>query len=265
MATSTFSDSSLERKNRAERLRQLSVKQKQTQTSLPYFETFLERLQGDDSMFVSSADLHKEYISHVMKHTNNANALELAGSANRFAKHMKRESGRRRWEYIAGPNRGYRIRLQQKRLERRGLYHGMRVKTPPKVVYVDPTRGYGLFATADYKEGDLVCDYFGEIIDIHEKTLREEEYEKRNISYRIINLPNGKFLDGARDRNGQELPVTENPGAAMNNSKSSANCRLCIVDGNYVMVATTGIHNGAECVWWYGDSRRIAGCEWLQE
>lgn len=253
--------------NRAERLRKTSVKEKQTETCLPFIDTFFDRLEGDESMFLSSSDLHKEYISHVVKYTDDAKALALVKSVNRFAKTMKKESGRRQWTYTAGPQRGYRIGIKHQRLERR-LQHKhtcKRVTSPPRVLYIDRTRGHGCFATDNYNQGDIVCDYLGQIIDRNEKMRRENDYEQRHISYRIINLPNGKFLDGAMDENGQELPITNNPGAAMNNCSSSPNCRLRLVNGACVMVATNSIYTGAELTWWYGDSRKIPGCSWLQE
>lgn len=108
-----------------------------------------------------------------------------------------------------------------------------------------------------YFEGQIVCDYLGEIIDDEERNRWEIVYFAKGISYRIIDLPTGsQYLDGQCNQHGHILNLEDNPAAAMNHSKLSPNCKLKVVDGHYIMVALTGIPTGMECKWNYGDRRK---------
>lgn len=250
---------------RSVRLCNTSVKPKNTASCLPFLDAFLAQVVAADDNFISTTDLQREYVSHVRKLTRDKKAIFLAESKNRFSKTMKREAAKRKWIYVAGPERGYRLGLKGRVQRKQPTAPNQKVSSPPEVVFIDGTKGNGLFATTDYQAGEIICPYYGQIIGRDEKVRREAEYERQGLSYRIVDLPGGRFLDGARDKDGTLFnDLSHNLGSAANHSFSSPNCRLQQTDGEFVLISTTGIHKGAEICWFYGDTRKnLPGCSWL--
>lgn len=260
--------SSSSKSRRSERLRNTSVKSKNSASCAPYLESFLGLLATDDDSFISTDDLHQEYISLVKKMSSDKNVLTLAVSKNRFSKNMIKEAARRKWSYVAGPRRGYRIKFTRRvaRKQETSCTEMTVTSSPPEVIFIDHKKGSGLFATRDYQPGDVICTYHGQIIGYEEKLCREAEYEQQGVSYKIIDLPRGKFLDGARDKDGKLFTtLSENLAAVANNSFSSPNCRLSRHGkDDLVLVCTAGIPKGTEICWFYADTRKdLPGCSWL--
>lgn len=252
---------------RSERLSGFTTSAKHTRCDLPYFHMFLETLVVAERNFLSTKELHLEYVSYVMKHTDDKNALAIAKEERRFAKTLSVVALQRGFDTVSNPKRGYRLAVKRQSLPRKAP-RLERVLVPPKVIRIDSNRGVGCFAADNYETDQIVCRYTGQIITNDEKRQRVRGYESEGTSYKIIDLPDGTFLDGSRDQDGNRLPVEQNPGAAMNNSATSPNCKLVMREGDngkeYLMVALTGIPSGTECVWWYGDARR--GLErWMYE
>ena len=248
---------------RSQRLQGLLVAPKHTQCDVPFWQDFLQCLHESDEITTSTRELHDEYVSYVRAHTEDARVMELSQSFRRFATAMRKAQ----FAVVESPIRGYKVTIGRGELRRREVGRDMpsRVASPPDVIRVSEGKGHGCFATATYYKGQIVCPYIGQIIDQAEKALRDVEDEQRGITQKIINLPQpGRFLDGSRSPDGQLLDVTRNPGAAMNNSATSPNCKIQQVEGEVVMVATTTIPKGAECLWWYGDARPGMPA-WLRE
>lgn len=217
---------------------------------------------------MTTKDLHLEYISYVTKHTDDKHAIAIAEAERRFYRNMSIAASQHKFEAVSNPNRGYRLTINRQFLSRKASSKLDPVSVPPKVIHIDFNKGYGCFAGDNYIKGQIVCPYIGQIIGIGEQQKRVRQYEAAGISYKIIDLPDGTYLDGSRDKSGNTLPVQQNPGAAMNNSATSPNCKLLMHEGDngkeYLMVALTGIPKGTECVWWYGDSRKGLD-EWMYE
>lgn len=255
-----------------DRLRHTSVKKKETASCLPYFKGFSQHIAPHDSHTISTRDLHVEYLCYVRKQTDDKIAVDLASGFRRFALKLDRVARDHGWVKVERPKRGYQITIGTTRQPRKS--HGAlaelhRVLSPPVVKFIDRQRGHGCFATADYLKGDIVCDYLGQIINKEEKIKRENVYDAQNISYRIIDLPVGpwpkhSFLDGTRDENGVALTLEQNPGASLNHSAKSPNCRLMRIQDRVVLVAMTGIPCGMELTWDYSGERHKSDPEWMK-
>ena len=130
------------------------------------------------------------------------------------------------------------------------------VLKPPEVLYINKLQGKGTFAACDIREGQIVCEYLGDIIDRAQMTVRDGRYRLDGAAYKFIDLGNGRFIDGRRDEHGNILSAEANPAATMNHSLSSPNCKLVRVKlggiWRYVLMSTTGISRRGLCTWNYG-------------
>jgi hypothetical protein len=141
---------------RQERLRSTTVKPKSTACCLPYFDSFVARIVTDPDSFISTHELHVEYISDVKKQTIDKVAISLAESQRRFATNLKKISTENEWMYKSSPERGYYVKLINRHLVRavpQALNNHTRVSCPPVVIKVDNVKGSGCFASDSYMKG----------------------------------------------------------------------------------------------------------------
>jgi SET domain-containing protein len=71
--------------------------------------------------------------------------------------------------------------------------------TQPPSIYAarSPIAGMGCFAARDFKEGETIGDYTGEIIDQAEA---DKRYDGREMTY-LFDIDNGRYIDGDTDDN----------------------------------------------------------------
>lgn len=256
--------------NRRSRLGGLSVCPKDTRCDIPFLCRFADERLELSCTCTHIQDIFREYLSSLQIWTDDARLIELGSSKRRFCVQFaalcraRSISTAKPYGYYVScksHNRQYR-RSQLRSSDNSIIDH---VNTPPNVVYINTRKGYGTFASSDYKMQQLVCQYMGQIIEHEEYERRRVDYDERGIPNKIIHLPNSRFgcnlyLDGAVNKDGRLIHATENAASAMNNSATSPNCKMIAAqsaDGTVkmVMVTKTGVSKGTELTWWYGDKR----------
>ena len=61
-------------------------------------------------------------------------------------------------------------------------------------------------------------------VDQAEKTVKYDQYWRTDVTYKFIDLTQGKIIDGCRDRYGNVSSVEDNPTASMNHCPCSPYC-----------------------------------------
>ena len=205
-----------------------------------------------------TSDLHLEYQAVVTSTTSDQNLIKLATSEARFHKQFRAVCQQRGFKKTSGGKSGYYVQFC--RPGRQAASNDSWVLNSPEVLYINNLKGKGTFATCDIREGQIVCEYLGDIIDRAQMTIRDERYLLDGAAYKFIDLGHGKFIDGCRDQYGNVLSAEANPAATMNHSLSSPNCKLAKVKlggiWRHVLKAITGISRRGECTWNYGDNSR---------
>ena len=67
--------------------------------------------------------------------------------------------------------------------------------------------GVGALSTREIKEGEIICEYLGQIISEDEALVREQEYEKNKMPVTLVKLNRRKWLDGNRSADGTLISI----------------------------------------------------------
>lgn len=121
-----------------------------------------------------------------------------------------------------------------------------------------PLRGRGIFATQDFRKGEFVVEYSGELIDIREAEEREAEYS--------IDLTKGCFMFYISWKKKQycidATPETGRLGRLINHSKLSPNLKPKVVTfggkPRLILVASRDLQAEEELLYDYGDRSKLS-------
>ncbi|XP_021341581.1 N-lysine methyltransferase KMT5A-A-like [Mizuhopecten yessoensis] len=128
-----------------------------------------------------------------------------------------------------------------------------------KIIYVNAVKGYGVFATKEFKKGDFLLEYVGETIDEEEAVARENKYAMRQKNakyprcYTFYHKHNGRhFCIDATNTTGRAGSLV-NDGILMKHF----NCKIrkIIINGkvHLALFATRQITRGSEILYDYGE------------
>ena len=140
-----------------------------------------------------------------------------------------------------------------------GIEDGLEIK-------VLEDKGRGIFTSRDFKNGHIVCEYAGELIDIKEARERESKYEETpevgSYMY-FFQYNNQKYcVDATKE--------TNRLGRLVNHSKTSSNVYTKIFPikdvPHLILVASRDIECGEELLYDYGDrsKKSLDSHPWLK-
>ncbi|XP_053378691.1 N-lysine methyltransferase KMT5A-like [Mercenaria mercenaria] len=134
-----------------------------------------------------------------------------------------------------------------------------------KVVHMGE-KGRGVMAVKEFKKGDFIVEYAGELINISEAKQREEKYandQDKGCYMYYFNCNNRKYCIDATDESGRL-------GRLVNHSKTKCNSRTRLIVHNdfmyLILVASRDISIGEELLYDYGDRNQetLISHPWLK-
>ena len=241
---------------------------KDTRSALPFFLSWLERLD-QSSTVTSSKTLFEDYRTFVTIKTSRSHKLSFA-SDRRFYRQFASKARSRNFDYVAS-QRGYKVAIPGKmpRTVKSDVSMSEKARlflergesefyVEPK--WIDTTQGRGLFAKRDITCETPVDEYIGQVISMDVAADRDRQYARSGRDPRIISLPNQLAFDGYCKPDGSPCDPLLNYGALMNHSRQSPNCKLvrvgCSYDIRIVMCTTEEVSAGEQLKWDYSDNRK---------
>ena len=183
----------------------------------PFLSVFGDRYRATDQRngdgsIIRTEDLYLDYVAYVAARTDDANLVSLSRRPRAFARQFLVVAIERGFTRVCvGGRRGYRVRrvgvgrnsgggdvvalarphaVLRGHATRRSVLERERREDPnslPFVAVVNREIGKGVFASHDYKGGEDICEYLGQLISREEMQLRLPGYDALGLIYRGSN------------------------------------------------------------------------------